>query len=67
MSAHRASAVLTPVGDDGLDALELGRPLGRFRELQLLELCWSDAGHGGGICGGGICGGGVVVVLSAKL
>jgi len=40
--------VLTPVGHDGLYALELGGALGRLRELQLLELDWSDTGHGCG-------------------
>jgi hypothetical protein len=39
-------AGLTPVGDDGLDALELGGAFRRLGELQLLELCGSDAGHG---------------------
>lgn len=37
-----------PVGHDGLDALELGGALGRLSELQLLELGWSDIGHGCG-------------------
>lgn len=40
--------VLTPVGHDRLDALELGGALGRLSELQLLELGWSDTGHGCG-------------------
>lgn len=45
MWAH--SSVLTPVGDNGLEALELGCALHKRGELQALELGRDCVGHGG--------------------
>jgi hypothetical protein len=43
--------LLTPVGDDGLELLELRGPFGKGRELEALELGGNCVAHGSG--GGG--------------
>jgi hypothetical protein len=46
LASAGACAVLTPICDNGFDALKLGSALGRLCELQFLELCWGNARHG---------------------
>jgi hypothetical protein len=48
MVKHAASccARLTPVRDNGLELVELGRPFGKGRQLQALELGGDGVGHG---------------------
>ena len=48
-----SGSVLTPVRDDGLELLQLRRPLRKGRELEALELRGYCVSHDGVSCGSG--------------
>jgi hypothetical protein len=65
---QRATQVLTPVGDNGPEALELGSPLRKGRKLQALEPRWNCVRHDGkqgSVFRGRVCAGGGVMERQA--